>query len=263
MECERAALVGGRVRLAFLGWELVELIALVRDADARPVVGEIDLDRYQYSSHETTTFTTLGRGSDGRTDTTGIPSDRATPATVCGCSEELNSSTAEATFCSTLEGTARTCRGSWKPDPPTRPCSVVSCPRGGDDAADSLTSSTGDVVARSRDPESRLGRNRCRNERRRSDDFGGTSSYSGTVPSRAQPSFTARDLQSSQTDRRAPPLRYTSARSPRSSVRPHMSQAMGASDVLISPVLTGPEATDLIRPQAATLTSGGLETVRG
>src|SRR5450755_232022 len=191
--------------------------------------------RYQYSSHETTTVTTLGRALDGRTDTAGIPSDRATPATVCGCSEELNSSTAEATFCSTLEGTARTCRGSWKPDPPTRPCSVVSCPRvGGRDVTDSLTSPTEDVVARSRDPGSRLSRNRCRNERRRSGDFGDTSSDSGTVPSRAQPTFTARDLQSSQTDRRAPPLRYTSARSPRSSVRPQMSQAVGASDVLIS-----------------------------
>jgi hypothetical protein len=79
------------------------------------------------------------------------------------------------------------------------------------------------------------------------------------VPSRAQPSFTARDVQSSQTNRRAPPLRYTSARSPRSSVRPQMSQAVGASDVLISRVITGSERTDHIRPQAATLTSGGLE----
>jgi hypothetical protein len=141
----------------------------------------------------------------------------------------------------------------------------VSCARvGGGDVADSLTSSTGDLVARSRDPESRLSRNRCKNERRRSGDLG-TSWHSGTVPSRAQPSFTARDLQSSQTDRRAPPLTYTSARSPRSSVRPHMSQAVRAldPDVLISLVFTGCEATDRIRPQAATLTSGGLEGVRG
>ena len=57
-------------------------------------------------------MTTLPLASEGCTETSGRPSDRAIPATVRGCSESLNSDTAEEILCSTLVGTARTWRGS-------------------------------------------------------------------------------------------------------------------------------------------------------
>src|SRR6185312_17323937 len=61
---------------------------------------------------ETTTCTMLPLMSEGCTDTSGSPNERAIPATVRGCSESLNSETAEEILCSMLVGTARTWRGS-------------------------------------------------------------------------------------------------------------------------------------------------------
>src|SRR5436190_120228 len=53
--------------------------------------------------------------SPGRTVTPGAPRERATPATVRGCSEALNSSTARDDFISPLVGTA------WSPRRRVRP----------------------------------------------------------------------------------------------------------------------------------------------
>ena len=48
--------------------------------------------------------------AEGRTTTSGAPSDRATPETVRGCAVPLNSSTARARFRSAFVGTAWTWR---------------------------------------------------------------------------------------------------------------------------------------------------------
>ena len=141
------------------------------------------------------------------------------PATVRRCSESLNSATAEAILCSTLVGTARTWRGS-------RPARLHAAPAGGrrrggqpgrlvpvpaagtgaGAGADSggrlvaLPRRLGGSGARSRRRRSRPGTNRRRSCAR------STRRTSGTVPSRTQPSLSAREVHSSHTERRLPPL---------------------------------------------------------
>ena len=146
----------------------------------------------------------------GRTDNhRQRPSERATPATVRGCSEALKSLDRERDFCSALDGTARTCRGSrrrrrrrgalrtgW-----LRPV-LVRCAAGSARSSSrapptrlavELVAQVGvSATAAAQPPEQRPATVRA---------DGRPSSYAGTVPSRTQPSCT-RPVHAQLADRR-------------------------------------------------------------
>ena len=202
-------------------------------------------------------MTRLGRAGEGDTATVGSPSERATPATVRGCSEPLNSSTAAATFCSALDGTARTWRGSRRLDAArgapedrraTRPGLAAS---GSSDraaragcrrrtATRSWPSSSSRASAWppwSRTP-SRRERSRPSSERRRS--VPESLVVVGGHGPLAHPALVQRAGLAQLADRAAGRRRsrYTSARSPRSSVRPQTSQTECGCEVRMSLVFT-------------------------
>src|SRR5581483_2238111 len=132
---------------------------------------------------------------------------------------------AVAIFCSALVGTACTWRGS-------RTGRASERAGAGRRSRGSAPPSSAGAVASSRS------RRRPNSERRRSPpprEAGGVS-----VPSRTQPSCSARLVHSSHTERRPPPAMYVSARSPRSSVRPHTSQVTASTVVLMSRVAKRP-----------------------
>ena len=173
----------------------------------------------------------------GRTDsdreaptTSGAPSERATPATVRRCSESLNTSDRRGDL---LLGAgrhrahvARLPRRS-RATPPRRAAGRWRSGAGAGAGSGRRRLERPAVDPGHRAPPAAAlaprRRRRPRSERRAGPALPG-SSYSGTVPSRTQPSWSARDVHSSHTERRTPPSTYTSARSPRSSVRPQTSQ---------------------------------------
>ncbi len=192
--------------------------------------------------------TTPGLASSGRTATPGAPSERATPATVRRCSEALKTSTAAAMRCSSPVGMACTWRGSRAGSDRAREDSLPARRRGrsvragggGSALALASTSAASPFGAGFGRPRERS----LRSSEPRLSELPSRGSNVGVEPSRTQPSFTARDVHSSHTDRRSAPSRYTWARSPRSSVRPHTSQLACVSVGLMSLVLKAIEGTE-------------------
>ena len=207
---ERPVLVVGGVRLALLGRELVELVPLRRDPDdreprprGRPRSGTSTAPRTRRCSPGS------NDSGFGWIETSGAPSDRATPATVRRCSELLNTAIAEAIFCSAPIGTARTCRGSRVLSRSRRRAARRGSAGTGAGAGAGRGSGGGSYSASFRVSGGSLAGSRRRRRRLRNDprrfELAWLSSYSGTVPSRSQPSLSARDLHSSHTERRTPP----------------------------------------------------------